>query len=511
MRFPLIDLFAGPGGLGEGFLSHASPEGCASFRSSVSIERDRYSHQTLFLRHFLRAFWEQGFPAEYYASLAGEMSRAKMFALYPKQFRHAGESALRISLGQEEHQRVKGIIGRALKGEKKWALIGGPPCQAYSLVGRSRMMNNPEFDNDERHFLYREYLKIIADHRPPVFVMENVKGLLSAKVNDEPVITRIIADLSEPGKAVEGHTDGLSYRLYSLAEPGEMSRDADPRQFLVQAEKYGVPQARHRMFIVGVRSDLDAVPRQLVQSVAPTVAEMIGTLPEVRSGLSRKDSLQAWRGVLSEFDRKEVSRHLNGHSYAKAMVSEICSVLGGLDRSPTDRSSTLYPARSNSRHRVIQSLHDERLKVLTGHEARGHMPSDLHRYLYSAAFAAHANRSPKLADFPKFLLPEHQNVARGQSGEMFPDRFRVQLADRCSTTVTSHISKDGHYFIHYDPKQCRSLTVREAARLQTFPDNYTFEGPRTAQFHQIGNAVPPFLAGQIAEIIADVLDQADDA
>lgn len=134
------------------------------------------------------------------------------------------------------------------------------------------------------------------------------------------------------------------------------------------------------------------------------------------------------------------------------------------------------------------------------------MASDLRRYFYAETFAEATGRSPNLADFPKGLLPNHQSVEEGRTGKMFSDRFRVQLGDQTSTTITSHISKDGHYFIHYDPAQCRSLTVREAARLQTFPDNYFFAGPRTAQYHQVGNAVPPQLAHQIAEIVADILD-----
>ncbi|WP_223478075.1 DNA cytosine methyltransferase [Oricola indica] len=509
--YPIIDLFAGPGGLGEGFLSSVDTKGRFRFRDSVSIERDNFSHQTLLLRHFLRAFGERGFPKEYYTYLDGKISREALFELYPEQLRHAEESALRISLGKEEHDRVRGIIDERLKGENKWALIGGPPCQAYSLVGRSRMMNNPDFQEDERHFLYREYLKIIADHSPPVFVMENVKGLLSAKVKGEPVITRILADLSKPGEALADKNESLGYRLYSLSEEGEMTSDADPRQFLVKAEEYGVPQARHRMFIVGIRGDIDIVPRQLQRSTPPTVEETIGMLPKVRSGLSRQDSLEAWKSVISEFDKSALAGHLNGHKYAKDVVSEVRLALDEIARNPLERSSSKYPARSNSPHKAVQSLYDDRLTTLTSHEARGHMPSDLHRYLFSAAFTAHAKRSPKLSDFPDFLLPEHKNVARGQAGEMFSDRFRVQKKDQHSTTVTSHISKDGHYFIHYDPAQCRSLTVREAARLQTFPDNYKFEGPRTAQFHQIGNAVPPFLAGQIAEIIAEVLDSMPDS
>ena len=133
------------------------------------------------------------------------------------------------------------------------------------------------------------------------------------------------------------------------------------------------------------------------------------------------------------------------------------------------------------------------------------MRSDLHRYLFASSFASANGRSVNLGDFPDALLPAHRNVHDGLQNDHFSDRFRVQVRDRASTTITSHISKDGHYFIHYDPAQCRSLTVREAARLQTFPDSYNFEGNRTSQYHQVGNAVPPLLSMQVAEIVQDIL------
>ena len=132
------------------------------------------------------------------------------------------------------------------------------------------------------------------------------------------------------------------------------------------------------------------------------------------------------------------------------------------------------------------------------------MESDLQRYLWCSAYAKVKGKSPRINDFPDNLLPEHKNIIKGRQIN-FPDRFKVQLADRPSKTITSHISKDGHYYIHYDPIQCRSLTVREAARIQTFPDNYFFEGNRTQQYHQIGNAVPPLLARKLAGIVFKIM------
>jgi DNA (cytosine-5)-methyltransferase 1 len=133
------------------------------------------------------------------------------------------------------------------------------------------------------------------------------------------------------------------------------------------------------------------------------------------------------------------------------------------------------------------------------------MESDLERYLFASSFAAVAGRSPSLLDFPVSLLPRHENIDQALSTGHFADRFRVQVAGRPASTITSHISKDGHYYIHPDSSQCRSLTVREAARLQTFPDDYFFCGPRTAQFQQVGNAVPPLFASAIALRVLHVL------
>jgi DNA (cytosine-5)-methyltransferase 1 len=504
--YPVIDLFAGPGGLGEGFASALDPKAYNRFTNVVSIEREPFAHQTLMLRHFCRHFRVGEIPDDYYEFLAGRITQAELYARHPAAYAHAERSALRISLGADTHVKIRGIIRERLAGTDCWVLVGGPPCQAYSLVGRSRRKGDPRFAKDEKHTLYLEYLQIIADHRPPIFVMENVKGLLSATIDGKSAISRIVRDLQQPSTAIAGAPADLAYRLYSLTEQDMAEGEVEPRLFLVRAEDHGIPQARHRMFIVGIRSDINVRPSILRKMDPPTVRETIASLPAIRSGLSKeKDSRDAWLSAIRHISSVDIRSHLNGTAYAGpvARALQLEKLLGM--QSPRVTSSARYVTRRPS-HDVLRSLHDDRLRVLTAHEARSHMASDLRRYLYAATFAQVTGRSPKLADFPASLLPDHQNVEDGRDGKMFSDRFRVQLADDVATTVTSHISKDGHYFIHYDPTQCRSLTVREAARLQTFPDNYFFAGPRTAQYHQVGNAVPPRLAQQIAEIVADVLD-----
>jgi DNA (cytosine-5)-methyltransferase 1 len=502
VTYPIIDLFAGPGGLGEGFSELYNSNDSRVFKSVASIERDEFAHQTLLLRHFYKSFKRQDVPDDYYAYLEGRIDKEELIEKNSTNWEHAKVTALKISLGEETHNEVQQIISERLNSSKKWALIGGPPCQAYSLVGRSRMMNNPEFEEDERHFLYKEYLKIIIDHRPPVFVMENVKGLLSAKINGESVVDKIVEDLRSPRRAIEKNKNGLNYKLYSLSQSGEVVEEIEPKSFIVRAEEYGVPQARHRMFILGIRADIDVMPGTLEKSESPSVEQIISSMPKIRSSISRrKDDYDEWKEELLSVTATSwiPSRKKEDVSIKK----EIKSALATIRNTPMDKSSTKYKPP----HVMKSWYFDDRLKVATCHEARSHMVSDLHRYLYASAHASALDISPKLRDFPEELLPAHKNVKDGCEGKMFSDRFRVQVKSRFSTTITSHISKDGHYFIHYDPSQCRSLTVREAARLQTFPDNYHFEGPRTAQYHQVGNAVPPYLAVQIAEVVKEVLDK----
>ena len=488
--YPVIDLFAGPGGLGEGFASllHPRNSGQCAFRTAVSIEKDPSAHRTLQLRHFFRRFTPETIPDDYYLYLEGTISLEDLYSRYPEAALDAERTAWQCTLGEEPHENVETRITEALAGSKKWVLVGGPPCQAYSLAGRSRMSGQENFEKDPRHFLYKEYLRILIDHMPPVFVMENVKGLISSKVEGRYVINDILRDLSKPGSIIGDENSGLEYRLYSLSKSGVMSLDADPGAFIVKAEEYGIPQARHRIFILGIRSDIEIEPPTLEKSIVQTtVRDVIGDLPKIRSSVSGLvDSEMIWVETLTEVTRQRWFTHGKENGEAK-LTTIIEKALKSLKQKEFERSSTHYTPSNALR----DWLYDNRLTVLLSHESRAHMQSDLHRYFFAAAYAQVKNSAPRLQDFPRELLPEHKNVHQDATEYDFADRFRVQLPDAPSTTITSHISKDGHYYIHYDPAQCRSLTVREAARLQTFPDNYKFEGNRTARYHQVGNAIPP--------------------
>jgi len=509
MAIPVIDLFAGPGGLSEGFSSLTNAGNQHLFKVKLSIEREEHAHRTLELRAFFRCFARGEAPQDYYDYVAGRLTRDELFARHPTQAKAARDEAWLGELGHEStpNTLIDERIETALNGRRSWLLIGGPPCQAYSLVGRSRIRGKSKrkYNKDPRHFLYREYLRILAEHAPPIFVMENVKGLLSATVKKELIFQRIRSDLTHPAAAIDEGSQGkpLEYRLVSVVNPtGNLLGEFAPEDFVVKTEKFGIPQARHRIIILGIRSDILKTPRALTPADAPNIDDVIRDLPRLRSGLSKQeDSANAWREVVKGLvDQKWFSNGCIEEDMRKALTVATNRIGRELNRGNEYFVSNRRPGR------YPEWFFDPKLGGVLNHVSRGHIAADLHRYLFASVFAEENGRAPLLQDFPKPLLPKHKNVPEALKETKFNDRFRVQLKGRPSTTIVSHISKDGHYFIHYDPTQCRSLTVREAARLQTFPDNYFFEGPRTEQYRQVGNAVPPLLARQIAEIVAELFD-----
>ena len=519
---PIIDLFAGPGGLGEGF-SAFEESGKRRFRIALSVEKDRCAHETLRLRSFFRQFPKGDAPDIYYQILKQEVNLRDLPREVEKDLRlvsawqRASEEAVCAELGPATHLEIRTRITDVLKSYRQpWVLIGGPPCQAYSLAGRVRNkgIENYTIETDKRSKLYEEYLRIIAEHRPTIFVMENVTGLLSATVEKKKIFEKILSDLARP----DGIDSKLRYRVVPIVtatDPEKQYKEEDPRRFIVRCEEYGVPQQRHRVILIGVLDSLkDIAPPPLLRAAAPSVFSVIGSLPRLRSGLSRsrdgneylkmKDDAESWLNT--------VQRQIGVKDYAPpawvdtldARIKErLIASANQMTRPQKGRGAEFVPVSGalvtaqSLRHFLI----DERLNGVCNHSTRSHLDTDLARYMFCATFGEIRGRSPRLEEFPRELLPTHKNASSGH----FDDRFRVQVADKPATTITSHISKDGHYFIHFDPTQCRSLTVREAARLQTFPDNYYFCGPRTQQYTQVGNAVPPWIAKQIAESIFKTL------
>jgi DNA (cytosine-5)-methyltransferase 1 len=493
---PVIDLFAGPGGLGEGFTAYRNSRGRHPFKIALSIEKDLYAHATLLLRSFFRQFREGTVPDSYYRHLRGEIDCNELFRLHPEEAVRAEKEAWHAELGKTPSNEVHKRIRDSLAGASTWVLIGGPPCQAYSIVGRVRMRgaNPTTFEADHRHFLYRQYLRILDDHRPSVFVMENVKGLLSASVGGDLIIQQIFADFAK-----------LDYKLYSFVKTkdrGLFPTHLEPADLLIKCEDFGIPQARHRLIFLGVKNGPLPVPATIEKSDQQvTLWQAIKDLPKIRSRLSREeDSAEAWvhavKGICEDWVLDEPNLPQKLKSTIRKRARQLKATLTpGAEFVPYDSKPTF----------MNKWYYDPRLRGVCNHTARAHIAEDLQRYLFAVCYGMLYKTPPVLEHFPVSLLPDHENVDAGVDGEMFRDRFRVQLRGRPSTTITSHLSKDGHYFIHPDARQCRSLTVREAARLQTFPDNYFFMGPRTAQYQQVGNAVPPFLAVKLAQVVDGVL------
>jgi DNA (cytosine-5)-methyltransferase 1 len=507
---PVIDLFAGPGGLGEGFTSLVDGNGQRRFAVKVAIEKDPVAHRTLSLRAFFRQFKPGAVPECYYDYVRGRITREELFA-HPdavEAAKQATSEAQCAEMGKspQETEKIDKWIKDALGGASEWALIGGPPCQAYSLAGRARMRlkDTAAFESDKRHFLYTEYLRIIRKFGPTVFVMENVKGMLTSQHGGSPIFDRILSDLTSPG-------NGLHYQIRSIVVDKE---DLEPKDFVIEAEKFGVPQRRHRVILFGIRSDIATDSSDLGRKrsrflLTPveeqiTVKKALSGLPPLRSRLSKEpDSHGAWLAVL-----KKAPISLKGWKTITRMKIEFAMESAvGRAASYMSVGQPFDPQRIALDPTLPQEfqtwIHDPKLGGVLQHQTRSHMRSDLHRYMFASCFAMANDYSPKLNIFPPKLRPAHENI--DDESIPFTDRFRVQLANEPSTTVVSHISKDGHYYIHHDPAQCRSLTVREAARLQTFPDNYFFEGNKTQQYHQIGNAVPPYLARKIAEVVNDFI------
>ena len=501
--FGIVDLFAGPGGLGEGFASLVE-DGHAPFRIGISVEKEASAHRTLTLRAFLREYkaLHGALPDQFIDFHAGLVPEPDWSAVDSEAWQLAIDEARALELGTEAAAiAIDGAIAKLRKNYDDTILIGGPPCQAYSLVGRARAKGKIGYvpEEDERHYLFREYIRVLDRLRPAAFVMENVKGMLSSTVESRLVFEMLMEDLSSLGTGQGHHYDLLTVRVEdgkaTLQEAGR------PSDFIVRAEQFGVPQRRHRVIIVGIRSDLAGKAARAeiaVSGLTRTVSDVIGTMPDLRSGISRgRDDSSAWRNEVVEAAKLLASIHKGKEDgpLREAFSSVAKRMKSG---APSRRTASCLPdGYGTSNDELLRWLERPNLRAVAQHETRGHMASDLGRYLFAAVFGAVRGYSPKAADFPLALSPDHRNWHSG----VFNDRFRVQLADAAATTVTSHISKDGHYFIHPDPMQCRSLTVREAARLQTFPDDYLFLGNRTQQYVQVGNAVPPFLARQIAKLL----------
>ena len=431
---PAIDVFAGPGGLGEGF-SALREANTSPFRIALSVDKDPTAWKTLSLRCFYRQFQyaNRPVPDEYYKHVLDPegFTRSQLFKKYPEQSAAALAEAWNAELGDKSiESKLAERIKRAIKGHRQWVLIGGPPCQAYSVAGRSRNKGNEKFSTDPKHFLYREYLNIIAKHWPTAFVMENVKGLLTSKTEGEMIFPIIRADLQNPGKALGGIQEH-TYSLYSFVSE-KSPEELEATDFVIRSEEYGIPQTRHRVILLGIRNDVlspGTAPSTLLPVAEEIPIERVLTLPRLRSGLShratRDDSWQNWKSTLQEalqaswlqeVDLQVQAEMRDAINHIKSRTRELNRTSIGKGHRPQYESKWYW---------------DKNLSIALNHEARTHRQDDIHRYLFAACYASALGRSPTLKDFPTKLLPDHDNAHKAVvDGGNFGDRFRVQRTGR---------------------------------------------------------------------------------
>ena len=405
-QYTVIDLFAGAGGLSEGFVQ-------AGFVPIAHVEMDKDACNTLRTRccfHYLRANNQLDI---YYKYLKGEITRETLYGGVPEEVTNA---VINVEISDDTINETFGKIKQLAKGRKIDMIIGGPPCQAYSLLGRHRKA----MENDPRTLLYLQYGKFLKEFTPKGFVFENVPGLLSAKKG-------------EHFQNLQTYFDELGYKVHYK---------------MLNASDYGVLQERHRIIIVGWQKNNDmgypVIERITIDAV---INDILGDLPLLKAG--------------------EIK-----------MVSS-------------------YKKENNSYLRESGIRADDE-KFVTQNITRPVNANDASIYAYAIKLWDSKQVRVKYTDLPVELRTQ-------KNEDSFLDRFKVVNGKGKAHTVVAHLAKDGHYYIHPSLNVCRSISVREAARMQSFPDNFYFEGSRSAMFKQIGNAVPVLMAKRIAESIRQLL------
>lgn len=410
-----LDLFAGAGGLSEGFIQ-------AGFQPVAHVESDTAACNTLRTRvawHWLK----NSMSEEHYASyISGNIKRDAFYQSIPAE--HI-RSVINAEINKELLSDISCTIDSLLNNRRLDLIIGGPPCQAYSLVGRARDENCMK--GDKRNFLYVFYAEFLKKYKPTFFVFENVAGLLSAK--------------NEKG---ELYFNNMRQLFREVGYETEFK--------VLSAEDYGVLQRRRRVILVGkLGKDTGFFPEPEKWDPQVLTEEVFSGLPNLKSGQGD---------------------------------TRFCKI-------ETYNGFWLHEAGIRCRDAMIP---------VTWHKARQNTEQDLEIYRYAVDLW---NKRRVRLNYN--ALPDHLKTHRNRIS--FTDRFKVVASDLpYSHTLVAHIAKDGHYYIHPDISQNRSITPREAARIQTFPDDYFFEGTsevpaQTAAFKQIGNAVPVLLAQKIAKTL----------